>query len=394
MTNRLLTLGACIAVVLATAAGPALADGQSATGSLVTVQVGSASVSPDTAVSAPVDVESPVCAVAVCDNGSASQSSSAATATGGSGAGQAPATQSATGSAGTGQVGAASVAPATAVDAPVTADAPVCVLAACRHRGAGGQVAESEAASKNHATSNGPDGAGSQSAHHSAGTVQVESVDVSPATAVSAPADANVPVCIAAACSPGQAPGTAGLAEATKPSTGSGTPGQSADGSVGTVQVGSVDVGPGTAVSAPVGANAPVCVVASCYETTPGTTTVTNTGVNPPLGNSPKPGAGGQTVPAGTPTGQPAPVGTPAGQPATAAPQVAPPPAKGGPPTRHGVAGGKHTFTGSPDSGTARAAKEALKSTLPFTGLALGTCAALALIVIAVGTAARSVLIA
>ena len=49
MTKRLLILGAWIAVVLATAAGPALADGQSATGSLVTVQVGSASASPDTA---------------------------------------------------------------------------------------------------------------------------------------------------------------------------------------------------------------------------------------------------------------------------------------------------------------------------------------------------------
>jgi hypothetical protein len=81
--------------------------------------------------------------------------------------------------------------------------------------------------------------------------------------AVSAPVAAQAPVCVAAHCSTGQGTGHAGSKAST--ATGGGhAVHQSASQSVGTAQVGSPNVSPAVSMAAPVAAQAPVCVAARC----------------------------------------------------------------------------------------------------------------------------------
>jgi hypothetical protein len=100
--------------------------------------------------------------------------------------------------------------------------------------------------------------------HHSAGTVQAGSVGADPATAVSAPVNANAPACVAATCPGGDSGQAAGGWTATGSPASANEPGQTATGSLGTVQLGWFELAPRTGVSTPVAANAPVCLLASC----------------------------------------------------------------------------------------------------------------------------------
>ena len=120
-----------------------------------------------------------------------------------------------------------------------------------------------------------------QSADHSVLTVQLGSGNVSPAASANAPANVDAPVCVAGICST-QAASTG--TNAGSGSGSDQPADQSADESIGTVQVGSVTVDPAAAVSAPGNANAPVCVLAACSSTSGGqqtgstTATTGNTG--------------------------------------------------------------------------------------------------------------------
>lgn len=203
MTRRLLILGACIAVALAVAASPALADGQSTTGSLVTVQVGTVDAGPSTAAAAPVNADAPVCLLASCAASGATQSSGGSAATGqSSGRDHVSGSQSTRGSIGTAQVESVGLHPATAVVAPVNANAPVCVISACRGGGAPQAAGGSTASS-----STGGSGSVRQATRKSVGTVQIGAVDIRPATAVAAPVTANAPVCVLASCPHSEAAG-------------------------------------------------------------------------------------------------------------------------------------------------------------------------------------------
>src|SRR5438046_7123185 len=82
-------------------------------------------------------------------------------------------------------------------------------------------------------------GAGGQTAKHSIGTVQVGSVDASPATAVNAPVNANAPVSVASETGDSSAQQGSGGASASSVSGGGSDSGsQTAKHSIGTVQVG------------------------------------------------------------------------------------------------------------------------------------------------------------
>jgi hypothetical protein len=196
--KKLFTLGAML-IALATA-GPAVADhGQSADHSVLTVQLGSGTVSPAASANAPANVDAPVCVARICGNQAGAQENGGASAgtNGGSGSGSSePADQSADESIGTAQIGSATVDPAADVSAPVNANAPVCVLASCSSTSRGQQTGSASATTNDAGQSQ----SGNQSAHESTGTAQVGSTTVDPAAAVSAPVDANAPVCLLSAC--------------------------------------------------------------------------------------------------------------------------------------------------------------------------------------------------
>jgi hypothetical protein len=383
VSRRLFILGACIAVALATAASPALADGQSATSSIGTVQVGSASVSPDASAAAPVNANAPVCVLAVCGGADGGQSTGSTTA-GSQTTGQAPGAQSAAGSIGTVQVGAANVDPTAAASVPVNANAPVCGVAACRGGTARQTTGNTSASHSKKAHSQG--GSGSQKTHHSFGTVQIGSANVDPPLVVSAPVDANAPVCAAASCGGGHATQSGGNVDATSSQPGQGGSGdQSTGGSIGTVQLGSADVSPSIALSVPVSADAPACVLAACGG---GTSQETGGG-----GNG---GGGGIATPFVPTTGNPGGLTLPAGRSAVL------PTANGAPATstkprsngrgvagRSSAGGNRGSTRPSPSSGVLAATRLA-KGTLPFTGLALPAVLALALTLLATGTLTRA----
>ena len=124
------------------------------------------------------------------------------------------------------------------------------------------------------AGTNGGSGSGSsepadQSAEdESTGTAQVGSTTVDPAADVSAPVNANAPVCVLASCSSISRGQQTGRARRTTYDAGQSQSGnQSAHESTGTAQVGSTTVDPAAAVSAPVDANAPVCLLSACRST-------------------------------------------------------------------------------------------------------------------------------
>jgi len=93
----------------------------------------------------------------------------------------------------------------------------------------------------------------------------LNSVTVGPAVAATAPVGASVPVCVASNCSSTQtAGGDASSGASTAGGDTSHVAGQSVSKSLGAVQVGSAIVSPAVAVTAPIGAAVPVCVVGTC----------------------------------------------------------------------------------------------------------------------------------
>src|SRR6185312_11972687 len=161
------------------------------------------------------------------------------------------------------QLGSGNASPAVSADIPANAEAPICVAATCSDQ-AGGQDDGGASAATNGGSGSSSDS--SQTAEQSAGTVQVGSANVSPAAAVSAPVNADAPVCVLATCTTTSGGQQAGSSSATTNGTGPSQAGgsQNADQSVGTVQIGAVEVDPATAVSAPVNADAPGCVLSTC----------------------------------------------------------------------------------------------------------------------------------
>src|SRR5439155_939134 len=83
-----------------------------------------------------------------------------------------------------------------------------------------------------------------QSADQSIGTVQVNDVNGSPAVTANAPVNANAPVCVASDCSGATATQTSGGSDSSTSSGGGGAGGQTADQSAGTVQVTDVNGSP------------------------------------------------------------------------------------------------------------------------------------------------------
>jgi trimeric autotransporter adhesin len=330
-----------LALALAVGAGNAAADngsatapatttaqdataGQTATGSVVTVQVGSVNASPATAVNAPVNANAPVTVLGSSGDSTASQQSSGAQASSSSGdESNGGGDQKVSHSIGTVQIGDVDIAPATAVNAPVNANAPVCLFSHCgsstaTQQSGGAAAASTDGSSESSSQSDGnedstktntdtggrydqpsenaddenggtyscspcaeqgspgDDSEGScssetdeagppQSAGWSWLTLQVGDVDIAPATAINAPVNANTPVsllstsCGSSTATQASGGAVAGTAESEDDAAGT----QTAKYSIGTIQVGSIDVAPATAVNAPINANSPVSAL-SC----------------------------------------------------------------------------------------------------------------------------------
>jgi hypothetical protein len=310
------------------------------------------------------------------------------------------------------QLGSANASPAAAANAPANANATVCVASICSNEAAP-QESPGASAGSNAGSGSGSSPAG-QSADESIGTVQIGSVNVDPAAAVSAPVNVNAPVCVAAACSSSNGGQQAGSATATTTNAGqSQTGNQTTHESIGTVQIGDVDVDPAAAVSAPVNADTPVCVLATCASTSGGQdgggtggggggggtggggdTDGGGTGG----GGGTSSGGGGSTVTTGSEPGPPAPQGGPT-QPVGPTGVAAEVPASPKPST---LAGGRLDTTaagagvlgsgaGSSTPGTESMAARsvAAKGELPFSGLALARDLVLGLALMLVGLFTR-----
>jgi hypothetical protein len=222
---------------------------------ILTLQIGQVSIAPAIALNAPINANAPICLLANCGGGSASQGGSGAGAnppTGGAGGGE----QSADHSLGTVQVGNAGGSPAVSVNAPVNGNAPVCVASDC----AGGDASQGSSSAQAGTQTAAP-GSCTQSADHSLLTVQACGADVTPSASANAPVNANAPVCVASDCEGGTSSQESSGAHAQTTSPGSAGGAQSADHSIGTVQVGEVNVAPAAAVNTPMNANAPVTVL-------------------------------------------------------------------------------------------------------------------------------------
>jgi hypothetical protein len=165
------------------------------------------------------------------------------------------------------QLGPGTVSPAASANAPANVDAPVCVAGICGNQ-AGVQDNGSASAGTNGGSGSGSSEPTDQSADESIGTVQIGSATVDPAAAVSAPVNTNAPVCVLASCSSTSRGQQTGSASATTNDAGqSQSDNQNAHESIGTVQVGSGTVDPAAAVSAPMDADAPVCLLSACRST-------------------------------------------------------------------------------------------------------------------------------
>ncbi len=171
--KRILAVGVAI-LALATAA-PALA-GQSADQSAGTAQIGSATVDPSLSANAPVNLDAPVCVASDCSGGTATQTSGgsqASTTSDGGGQGGQTADQST----GTVQVNDANGSPAVTANAPVDANAPVCVASDCS-----GSNAEQQGGSGQSSTQTSDQSqTGGQTSDQSIGTVQTNDANGSPA---------------------------------------------------------------------------------------------------------------------------------------------------------------------------------------------------------------------
>src|SRR5439155_1248515 len=184
--------------------GPSQTGGQSSDQSIGTGQVGSADVNPAAAVNAPVNGNAPVCVASDCSGSNASQQAGGGAAntggTGGSGG-----SQNTDQSIGTAQVGDVNGTPAVTGNAPVNANAGVCVASDCS-----GSNASQQAGGGTSQTGGSGGGGGTQTADQSIVTGQVGSADVNPAAAVNAPINGNAPVCVASDCSGSNASQQAG----------------------------------------------------------------------------------------------------------------------------------------------------------------------------------------
>src|SRR5207249_4043393 len=87
--------------------------------------------------------------------------------------------------------------PAVTANAPVDADAPVCVASDCSGASAGQQGGSGGSSTQTSDQSQ----TGGQTSDQSIGTVQVNDVNGSPAVAGNAPVNANTGVCVASDCS-------------------------------------------------------------------------------------------------------------------------------------------------------------------------------------------------
>src|SRR5437868_6308150 len=105
--------------------------------------------------------------------------------------------QSADQSIGTVQIGTATVDPSLTANAPVNADAPVCVASDCSGSNAEQQGGSGQSSPKTSDQSQ----TGGQTSDQSFGTVQANDVNGSPAVTANAPVNADAPVCVASDCS-------------------------------------------------------------------------------------------------------------------------------------------------------------------------------------------------
>jgi hypothetical protein len=309
------------------------------------------------------------------------------------------------------QLGSGNVSPAASANAPANVDAPRCVAGICSSE-AGPQENGGASADTNGGSLSGSSQRTDQSADESIGTVQIGSASVDPAAAVSAPVNANAPVCILASCSSSSSGQQTGSTTVTTSDTGQSQPtgNQSTDQSIGTVQIGSASVDPAAAVSAPVNANAPVCVLSTCSSTTGGQS---GGGGGPGDGNGGGDDdggggdtgggtAGGQTgtgttgeEPATPQTGQTRQTGqaSPAGPPATSGNAASEPGTSsslgggtGSGAAGQGVGGERTTLTGT---GRAPVQAAVTKGGLPFTGLPLPAALLVGMALLLLGATAR-----
>ena len=143
-----------------------------------------------------------------------------------------------------------------AVNAPVNGNVPVCVASTCN----GGNSQQASSGSDSSSSTSG--GGGPQDVANSIVTVQIGSANVNPAATANAPANANVPVCVASTCNGGDSTQSSAGSSNTSTTTGGGS--QDVTHSIGTVQVGTVGVTPAATTNTPANGNAPVCVGSSC----------------------------------------------------------------------------------------------------------------------------------
>ena len=213
---------------------------ENVTQSVGSLQVGSVAVNPAASSNAPVNGNAPVCVASACSGGNSQQASSgsdsSSTADGGG-------PQTVTQSILTGQVGSAGVDPVGAVNAPVNGNVPVCVASAC----SGGNSQQASSGSDSSSSTSG--GGGPQDVANSIVTVQIGSANVNPAATANAPANGNVPVCVASTCNGGDSTQTSAGSSNTSTATGGGS--QDVTHSIGTVQVGTVGVTPAATTNTP-----------------------------------------------------------------------------------------------------------------------------------------------
>jgi hypothetical protein len=201
------------------------------------------------------------------------------------------------------QVDSGNASPAVSANAPANVDAPVCVASSCSDQ-AGAQEGGGASAATSGGSGSGQ--SGDQSADESAGTVQVGSVTVDPAAAVSAPVNVNAPVCVASTCTTTSAGQRAGSSSATSTTAGpSQTGGETIGHSLGTVQVGSAALNPTVGTEAPANADAPGCVWGSCSSTGDGQTGGGSTGGSGIGGGGGTGGGGGSSEGGGTTGAEP-----------------------------------------------------------------------------------------
>ena len=363
---------------------------ENVTQSIGSLQVGSVAVNPAASANAPVNGNAPVCVASACSGGNSQQAASgptSSTTTGGGGP------QTVTQSILTGQVGSAGVDPVGAVNAPVNGNVPVCVASTCN----GGNSQQASSGSDSSSSTSG--GGGPQDVANSIVTVQIGSANVNPAATVNAPANANVPVCVASTCNGGDSTQSSAGSSNTSTTTGGGS--QDVTHSIGTVQVGTVGVTPAATTNTPANGNAPVCVGSSCNGGSatqapgPSNTPSSNTAGTAPTSTT--------TSTSGPSSGPSSPVRTP--QTSSPTPKATPPATTSKPTTTKTSTGGttQHkpggsVATGNPKashslSGTSRLVVSKnptiVKGTLPFTGFPLTFFLLLALALGALGVAVR-----